>query len=315
MSLLEEALCREREKRVLSIQSHVVHGYAGNKASVFPLQLHGFEVDPVNSVQFSNHKGNIEFLNLPKRYEHVKGQKLTEVELTELFEGLKLNDLDEYTHILTDPSFLRKIADIVEELKRKDPNTLFVCDPVLGDNGRYYVPTSLLPVYRDVVVPLANVLTPNAFELGELVGFVISNEDDCIRGMDVIHDMGVETVVVTSGVEESQTPETLCCYASHKNVDGSTRRYRFRFPRILGQFVGTGDVFDSLLIAWLDNTNNDVRDAVGHVLGSMQGLLKKTSQYAQAQVDKNSRKTCELRLVESRFELLVPEKVFEGEVL
>ena len=43
--------------RVLSIQSHVVHGYVGNKCAVLPLQLHGFDVDPINSVQFSNHTG------------------------------------------------------------------------------------------------------------------------------------------------------------------------------------------------------------------------------------------------------------------
>ena len=36
--------------RVLSIQSHTVHGYVGNKSAVFPLQLLGFDVDPVNSV-------------------------------------------------------------------------------------------------------------------------------------------------------------------------------------------------------------------------------------------------------------------------
>ena len=47
--------------RVLSIQSHVVHGHVGNKCAVFPLQLLGFDVDPVNSVQFSNHTG--EFKN------------------------------------------------------------------------------------------------------------------------------------------------------------------------------------------------------------------------------------------------------------
>jgi len=46
--------------RVLSIQSHVVHGYVGNKCAVFPLQLHGFDVDPINSVQFSNHAGKTE---------------------------------------------------------------------------------------------------------------------------------------------------------------------------------------------------------------------------------------------------------------
>jgi hypothetical protein len=41
--------------RVLSIQSHVVRGYVGNKCAVFPLQLLGFEVDSINSVHFSNH--------------------------------------------------------------------------------------------------------------------------------------------------------------------------------------------------------------------------------------------------------------------
>jgi hypothetical protein len=41
----------ERSKRVLSIQSHVVSGYVGNKSATFPLQLLGFEVDAVNSVQ------------------------------------------------------------------------------------------------------------------------------------------------------------------------------------------------------------------------------------------------------------------------
>lgn len=45
--------------RVLSIQSHVVHGHVGNKCAVFPLQLLGFDVDPINSVQFSNHTGGI----------------------------------------------------------------------------------------------------------------------------------------------------------------------------------------------------------------------------------------------------------------
>eukprot|EP01052_Picozoa_sp_SAG31_P012170 SAG31_NODE_705_length_12695_cov_3.147007_8_plen_118_part_00 len=45
--------------RVLSVQSHVVHGYVGNKSAVFPLQLLGMEVDPINSVQFSNHTGTV----------------------------------------------------------------------------------------------------------------------------------------------------------------------------------------------------------------------------------------------------------------
>eukprot|EP00128_Syssomonas_multiformis_P004515 Colp12_sorted_trinity150504_noHs@30230 len=70
-------------KRVLSIQSHVVSGYVGNKAATFPLQTLGFDVDAINSVQFSNHTG----------YEIFKGSRLDGNQLWELFEGLEANDL------------------------------------------------------------------------------------------------------------------------------------------------------------------------------------------------------------------------------
>lgn len=61
--------------RVLAIQSHVVHGYVGNKSATFPLQVLGFEVDAINSVHFSNHTG----------YGTVKGQVLSDKELSECF--------------------------------------------------------------------------------------------------------------------------------------------------------------------------------------------------------------------------------------
>ncbi|EGT35403.1 hypothetical protein CAEBREN_03499 [Caenorhabditis brenneri] len=314
---------RERDRRVLSIQSHVVHGYAGNKCSVFPLQLHGFEVDFINSVQYSNHAGNIEYLTLPTRYEHLKGQKLTEKELEELYEGLTLNNINNYTHVLTgekiktsmnlnfkylilgycgNVTFLQKIADVVKDLKQKDSNTKFVCDPVMGDNGRYYTPKELMPVYRDLIIPLADILTPNAFELGELTGSPIETEEDCLRAVNVLHAKGVKTIVVTSGVTGAQTNESLRCYASVKGDNV----YRFTFPRLVGQFVGTGDVFASLLVVWLDELNGDVSEAVKRVLASMQCLIRKTSNYAQLQVDTNSRAMCELRLIQSRKDLLWP---------
>jgi hypothetical protein len=82
----------EREGgRVLSIQSHTVHGYVGNKSAVFPLQLLGMEVDFVNSVQFSNHTG----------YGIWKGEVLNGEQLWDLIEGLDQNSLLSYTHLLT----------------------------------------------------------------------------------------------------------------------------------------------------------------------------------------------------------------------
>lgn len=94
-----------------------------------------------------------------------------------------------------------------------------------------------MPVYRDLIIPLADVLTPNAFELGELTGFPIETEEDCLRAVDVLHAKGVRTVAVTSGVTGAQTSESLRCYASVKN----DATYRFTFPRLAGQFVGTGE--------------------------------------------------------------------------
>ncbi|KAH7423894.1 hypothetical protein KP509_12G079400 [Ceratopteris richardii] len=122
--------------RVLSIQSHTVQGYVGNKAAVFPLQLLGFDVDPINSVQFSNHTG----------YPVCRGQVLNGDELWSLIEGLEANGLLYYTHLLT------------------------VCDPVMGDEGTFYIPQNLVPVYAEKVLQLASIVTPNQFEAEKLTG-------------------------------------------------------------------------------------------------------------------------------------------------
>uniref|UniRef100_A0A915AI39 Pyridoxal kinase n=1 Tax=Parascaris univalens TaxID=6257 RepID=A0A915AI39_PARUN len=311
MSSFYEALTKNpREKcRVLSIQSHVVHGYAGNKCSVFPLQLHGFEVDPINSVQFSNHAGTL-FENVA--YKHVKGQTLNDSQLSDLYEGLKLNDINNYAYILTgycgNPSFLMKIADIVRDIKKKCPDVVFVCDPVLGDNGRYYTPKELMPIYRDVLVPLANVITPNVFELSELSGETISNESECLRAMDAMHRKGVQTVVVTSGLE---TATTKFCYGSKIVESGKPPlQYRFDIPILPGMFVGTGDVFSSLLVVWLEKLNGDMKGAIERVIGSLQGILRRTAEPVYASNPgpdyRPDVRELELRLVQSRADLLLP---------
>ncbi|KAK3568845.1 hypothetical protein QTP86_017946 [Hemibagrus guttatus] len=161
--------------RVLSIQSHVVRGYVGNKSATFPLQVLGFEVDSINSVQFSNHTG----------YKHWKGQVLTADELHVLYEGIKLNKVNHYDYVLTgysrDVSFLEMVVDIVQELKSANPKLVYVCDPVMGDNGSMYVPEALLPVYREKVVPVSDIITPNHFEAELLTGRKISTEKDAVE--------------------------------------------------------------------------------------------------------------------------------------
>jgi pyridoxine kinase len=95
-----------------------IQGYVGNKSAVFPLQLLGFDVDPINSVQFSNHTGKciswmytISYNSLGTHkqfqlcvisgYPTFRGQVLNGKQLWDLIEGLEENQLLHYTHLLT----------------------------------------------------------------------------------------------------------------------------------------------------------------------------------------------------------------------
>ena len=64
---------------------------------------------------------------------------------------------------------------------RATPLPRAVCDPVLGDGGKLYVPTELVEAYRAEVVPLAAVVTPNQFEAELLTGRAVRTVDDAVR--------------------------------------------------------------------------------------------------------------------------------------
>lgn len=164
--------------RVLSIQSHVVHGYVGNKCAIFPLQLLGFDVDPIFSVQFSNHTG----------YPSFHGQVFNGDNLMDIAKGLEENGLLSYSHILTgyigNPSLLDRIVDIYAMVRaRSGPGLTYVCDPVLGDEGRLYVQPSMVDLYRIKVLPIATVITPNQFEAELLSGMTIVDEATALKAM------------------------------------------------------------------------------------------------------------------------------------
>jgi len=204
------------ERRVLSIQSHVVHGYVGNKSAVFPLQLLGFDVDFVNSVQFSNHTGYSAGF---------KGQVLNGEQLEVLMSGLTANQLLGGTsHLLTgyigSVTFLRAVASAHAQLKACNPNLVYVCDPVLGDNGKLYVPPELVDVYRSELIALATVLTPNQFEAELLTGFKIESLQDAVAACLWLHEKGPETVIITSLEEGTDSSSSSSSSGGDGDGDG-----------------------------------------------------------------------------------------------
>lgn len=260
--------------RVLSIQSHVVHGYVGNKSAVFPLQVLGFEVDNINSVQFSNHTG----------YKNgFKGQVLNEKELEDVFSGLVANDLhQQYTHLLTgyvgNPAFLREIANILKILRSVNPALIYVCDPVMGDDGEMYVPKELLPIYRDEIVPLADIVTPNQFEVELLTERTVNTEQDAWDAIEWFHNKGVKTVAISSS--ELGGADSLLALVSHKQGTNS-QRCRMVIPKQGNgiRFTGTGDLFASLFLAHSTLSKFDMCATLERTIASLQAVITKTLTY------------------------------------
>lgn len=135
-------------------------------------------------------------------YATVKGDVLDGEQLWALIEGLQANDLLHYTHLLTgyigSVSFLETILRVVEKLRTVNPNLIYVCDPVMGDDGEFYVNPELVPVYREKVVSVATMLTPNHFEAEQLTGRRIETEAEALAACIDLHAAGPSKVVITS---------------------------------------------------------------------------------------------------------------------
>lgn len=281
--------------RVLSIQSHVVSGYVGNKAAAFPLQLLGFDVDVINSVQFSNHTG----------YGSWEGEVLQGDMLLKLVDGMDENGLsDETGHILTgyigSESFLRAVVTIVRKMKVVNPQVRYVCDPVLGDIGKFYVPEQLVKIYKDEVVPLADVLTPNQFEVEQLTGVRIENINDAQRACGILHDLGVPLVLITSIIfptNAQQSQDSMGVFASERfmlqNVSCGIETESYEdeqrilyVPKLPGQFTGTGDISAALWLALTADSTSSLAQKLEQLAGTMNAIVERTYQASLEKLQK-----------------------------
>ncbi|CAH1450419.1 unnamed protein product [Lactuca virosa] len=136
------------------------------------------------------------------RYPTFKGQVLNGKQLWELIEGLEANNLLYYTHLLTgyigSISFLDNVLEVVKKLRSINTTLTYVCDPVMGDEGKLYAPQELVFVYREKVVPVASMLIPIQFEAEQLTGFRIASEEDGREACKHLHAVGPSKVVITS---------------------------------------------------------------------------------------------------------------------
>ncbi len=180
--------------KVLSIQSHVAFGHAGNSAAVFPLQRLGHDVYPVLTVTFSNHTG----------YGATRGPLVAPGDVAEVLLGVEERGIfPEVDAVLS--GYLGAepmgavVLDAVARVKAANPRAIYCCDPVMGDVGRGFFVREGIPEYlRDSVMPHADILTPNQFELDYLSGLTVRREADLLEAVARLRERGPATVLVTS---------------------------------------------------------------------------------------------------------------------
>ncbi|CAA9313959.1 MAG: Pyridoxal kinase [uncultured Frankineae bacterium] len=279
--------------RVLSIQSHVAYGHVGNSSAVFALQRLGVEVWPVHTVQFSNHTG----------YGQWRGRVFDGTSVDEVVQGIDdrgvLGGCDAVlSGYLGSSDVGHAVVGAVARVRAANPHAVYCCDPVIGDVGRgVFVRPGILELLRDVAVPVADVVTPNHFELDVLAGTATRSLASVKDAVAAVHALGPGTVLTTSLVAEDTPDDAVDLLASEGG-----RHFRVRTPRLQLSVNGAGDAIAALFLAHRLRTGS-AATALAEATASVHGLLARTEAAGSREV----------LLVEGQEELVSPTRRFDVE--
>lgn len=260
---------------ILSIQSHVSFGHVGNSAAVFPLQRAGYEVWPVHTVNFSNHTG----------YGDWGGPLLPADQVADVINGLERRQAFEKINVVLSgyqgsPEIADVIIDAVQRIKKENPNALYACDPVMGNaKSGCFVDDSIPPLLRDKVVPVADIVTPNQFELGFLTGKPVETFDEVLDAVRALQEMGPRVVLVTSLVRPGSADDVVEMLA----VDGD-EAYLVQTPFLNFKRNGSGDVTAALFSGHYAY-HGEVAKALEATAASVYELIETTYKRGSAELD------------------------------
>lgn len=280
---------------ILSIQSAVAYGHVGNSAAVFPLQRIGHEVWPVYTVNYSNHTG----------YGAWGGPIIPADDVAAVLAGVKdRGAFPLIDGILTGYQASPEIADVivgtVRDIKAENPDAIYTCDPVMGSaTSGCFVADTIPPLFRSTIVPAADIITPNQFELEYLTERDVTDLDSTLAAVDAAREMGPSTVLVTS-VKRPETPED----AVEMIAVDDHGKWIVRTPRLPFKRNGSGDVTAALFTGHYLR-GRDAKDALAKTASSVYDLLRVTLEADSP----------ELKLVEAQDFYANPQLQFEVETL
>lgn len=281
--------------KILSIQSAVAYGHVGNSAAVFPLQRIGVEVLPVYTVNFSNHTG----------YGAWRGPLIAPTDVADVITGIEERGaFPKIDAVLSGYQGGEGIGDViidaVARVKAANPAAIYACDPVMGNakSGCFVAPA--IPILlREKVVPVADIITPNQFELGFLTRTEPDTIESTLASVDLARAMGPATVLVTSVERPDREDGTI-----EMLVADDAGAWIVQTPLLPMKANGSGDVTAALFTAHYLATK-DAATALERTASSVFDLLENTHNSGER----------ELQLIESQEAYAHPRMQFTARQL
>ncbi len=275
---------------ILSLQSHVAYGHVGNSAAVFALQRLGREVLAIHTVQFSSHAG----------YPGFRGRAFDAAMIDDLLAGLEaIGALENCEALLTGyigkPEIGEAALRALGALRSARPDAVYACDPVIGDEGRgVYTAPGVAEFFRDRALTVADIVTPNAFELGWLTGV-----ENAKRAISALRARGPRVALVTSLRLEDTPADALDVVVADDHGC-----WRVRTPKLPIAVNGAGDLMSALFLAhWLETRSAPA--ALASAASSVYAVVAATAAL-------NKR---ELALIAAQDEIVKPSRMFAPEPL
>ena len=221
---------------VIVISSQVVRGTVGNRAAVFALETLGHPVWALPTVILPWHPGHGRATRIA-----ISAEEFDAV-ISDLIRAPWRGEVRAVlSGYLGSAAQARSVARLVESLRAGNPDLLYMCDPVCGDERGLYVPEETAVAIRDSLIPLASIATPNRFELAWLAGKPLENNAAI---MESALALGPARMLVTSSLA-LMAGSTGNLYLSGRNALLAEHRIVPNPPN------GTGDLLAAIFLSRL----------------------------------------------------------------
>ncbi len=168
-----------------------------------------------------------------------------------------------FSGYLPSAQHVEAVAAVVKRLRELNPAITYICDPIFGDDPKgHYIDERAATAIRDLLLPLADVLTPNRFELSWLSGLDVKSTRDAV---EAISRLDRPMVVGTSIPDGPSRLATVLIAGGHALV-GAVEKWD-DVPH------GTGDVFAGCLTARL-MLGETPADALGYAIAGVRRALE-----------------------------------------